>query len=255
MSLDTFSIFYYDFDIDETAKFLSIDEGSGELIAEIQRGSYTPTELAVQIKIALDLVGANTYTVTFDRNTRGFTISSTVNFSLLVSSGTSGASAFGVIGFVGADRASASTYTGASAGDFYEPQFILQDYIEPDDFQKLVDPTINKTATGRVEVVRFGIERFYQMNMKYLTNKPSDGKVIKNNPTGIADLRRFMQFAFLKKPMEFMPNINARSTFDEVILESTDSDSQGTSFKLKELYDKGLPGVFETGVLIFRVVE
>ena len=255
MSLSTFSIFYYNFEITSSNKYISFDEGSGEIVAEIQTGSYTASELGTAIKTALEDVGGLTYTVTFNRTSRSFTIQAGSNFSLLVSSGTSGLSAFGILGFTGADRTGASTYTGGNAGSAYEPQFIIQDHVGKEDYQRLVDPSVLKTANGRVEVVRFGISKFIQMNFKYLTDKPSDGNVIKNNPNGLADIRSFMQFAFLKKPMEFMADISDRNTFDKVILEATPEDAQGTGFRLKELYDKGLPGVFETGVLLFRVVE
>jgi hypothetical protein len=255
MSLSTFSIFYFDFEITNTAKNISFDEGSGELIAEIQTGSYTPTELATEIKVALEAVGANTYAVTFNRSSRSFTISSTVAFDLLVTSGTAGSSAYDVLGFQGADRTALLTYTGAEAGDFYIPQFIIQDHIDKENYQKLVDPSVQKTATGRVEVVRFGIAKFIQMNFKYITNKPNDGAIIKNNPNGVEDLQRFMQFLMLKKPVEFMADTSDRDTFEQLILETSPDDSMGTGYKLKELYDKGLPDVFESGILLFRVLE
>jgi hypothetical protein len=253
--IDNFSAFYYNFDIGNGNKNISFSEGAGELIATIQVGSFTASELAQRIKIALDLAGTNVYTVAFDRQNRSFAISSGSPFSLLVSTGTAGASAYGFLGFTGPDRTGFSTYSGGVSGDFYLPQFKLQDFISQDDYQKLVDPSINESADGRVEVVRFGISKFIQMNIKYATDKASDGKVIRNNPTGVDDLRRFMQFLFLKKPLEFMPSVLDLATFTKIRLESTDFDGKGTGFKLKELYDKNLAGYFETGILVFRTLE
>lgn len=256
MSLTTFSIFYYNFSVTNDTKYISFAEGGPELIAEIEVGDWTATELASKIKIALDTAGANVYTVVFDRVNRTYEISSTVNFDLLVSSGTSGASAFPLIGFTGSDRTGAGAYeSNLGSGDTYEPQFILQDHIPSTNYQKLVNPAVNKTATGRVEVVRFGTEKFIQMNFKFITDVLQDGKVIKNNPTGVADLQRFMQFAMTKRVFEYMPNINDRSLYEAVILESAPGASDGTGYQLKELYDKGLPGFFETGVFTLRVVE
>jgi hypothetical protein len=256
MSLATFSTFYYGFTVTDENKYISFAEGGPELIGEIEVGDWTASELQIKIKTALDIAGANVYTVSFDRATRLFTISTTVNFSLLVASGTSGASIFGLIGFTGADRLMAGTYTGnAAAGDIYNPQFIIQDHISSDNFQKLVNPSINKTASGRVEVIRFGTEKFIQCNFKFITNEAQDGKVIKNNPTGVEDLQRFMQFLIQKKPVEFMKDSAVRSNFQKVLLESFPNASDGTGYQLRELYDRGLPNYFETGIFTFRVLE
>lgn len=256
MSLSTFSIFYYDFDITDDERFISFNEGSGEIIAELEVGSYTATDLAIQIADAMNGIGSNTYFCEFKRTTRSFEISSSgPNFSLLVQTGTSGQSAFPVIGFTGADRTGANLYEGGVAGDFYEPQFVLQDHIAKENYQKLADASINKTANGRIEVVKFGLEKFIQANIRFVTNRPTDGIIIKNNPTGVEDLQRFMQFATQKKPFEFMADIDNRALFDTLILESTTFERNGTGYQLKELYDRGLPLIYETGILTFRVVE
>jgi hypothetical protein len=255
MSLDTFSIFYYGFEITDSSRYISFDEGGGELTATLTMGSYTPTDIATEAQTALNAAGALTYTVTFNRSTRTFTIAATGTFSLLVSSGTSGASAFSMFGFTGTDRTSAATYTGGVAGSEYRPQFILQDHISTDNFQKLVSPKVNKAANGSVEVVRFGTEKFLQVNLKYITNKESDGRVIKYNASGVSDAQYFMRWITLKKEVEFMPSISDRSTYQSFILESTPDDKDGTGYKLKELYDKGLPNFFETGPLVFRLIE
>lgn len=255
MSLSTFSIFYYDFEIDDSTSRLDIDEGSGELTAQIDIGSYTPEDLAVKIETALNAVGTNTYVVTFNRSLRSYTIEADANFDLLISSGTSGSLGYENIGFSGPDLTGTDTYTGSSCGDFYEPQFVLQDYVDKEDFQKLVDPSVNKSASGRVEVIRFGTEKFFQMNIKFATNRPMDGIVIKNNPSGLNDLQRFMQYIIFKKPFEFMPNIGDRNTYYTCILESTPQEAKGTAYQLKELYDKNLPLIFETGRLVLRLVE
>lgn len=255
MSLTTFSAFYYDFEFDADSRYLCIDEGSGELIAELQLGEYTPTDMAIVIQSALNDVGTLGYTVTFNRSDRSFTISATGNFDLLVSSGSVATQGYSKFGFTGADRTGAATYTGSPAGNEYLPQFILQDHISTDNYQKLVSPSINKSAAGDVEVIRFGTEKFLQCNIKFITNKVSDGKVIRYNPTGVEDFQSFMQYIIQKKPIEYMPNELSRNTYQKFILESTELDSKGTGYKLKELYDKGLPNFFESGPLVFRLVE
>jgi hypothetical protein len=81
----------------------SLDEGSGALAVTVTTGTYTPETLAVAVKAALELLGANTYTVTFSRSTGLWSITSTVNFSL---SGT----LLAVLGFT-ASISGAMTYT------------------------------------------------------------------------------------------------------------------------------------------------
>lgn len=257
MSLSTFSTFYYGFEVTADTRYLCFNEGGSEIIADVELGSYTPTELAVIIKTALDTAGALTYTVAFNRSTRSFTISSTSTFALLVSSGSATASVFSVIGFTGADRTGASSYAGGTSGSEYKPQFILQDHIAIEDWQELVKPSVQTTANGKVEVVRFGIEKFMQCNIKFATNLniAADGINLKNNPTGVEDLRAFMQYLITKKPVEFMKDLADRNTFQTFILEKTDNDSKGTGYKLVELYSKNLPNFFETGKLVFRLIE
>lgn len=256
MSLTTFSVFYYNFEFDGDSRYFCFDEGGGELIAEIALGEYTPTDAALAVQEAFNNVGALGYTVSFNRTDRSFTISvASGTVDLLVSSGSAAGQAYSKIGFTGADRTGAATYTGSPAGNEYLPQFILQDHISTDNYQKLVSPSVNKSAAGDVEVIRFGTEKFLQCNIKFVTNKVSDGKVIRYNPTGVEDLQSFMQYIMQKKPIEFMPNELSRNTYQKMILESTESDSKGTGYKLKELYDKGLPYFFETGPLTFRLVE
>jgi len=258
MSLSTFSTFYYNYEFDQYYKYINFKENGGsELTAEVEIGSYTPTEMATVIQDAMNTSGALTYQVTFNRSERTFTISlvGAGSFDLLISSGTSDAKAFSIFGFSGADRTSLSASTGNTCGNEYNPQFILQDYISTNDFQKLISPTINKSASGAVEVIRFGVEKFMQCNIKFITNKESGGDVIRYNPTGVANAQSFLQYLITKKPIEFMPDIGSRNTFQKMLLESTPDDQKGTGYKLKELYDKNLPGFYETGALIFRLIE
>lgn len=254
MSLSTFSVFYYGFEFDTDTQYIDFDEGSGALQAEVELGSFTPTEMALNIQEAMNSVGVLTYTVTFNRADRSFTIDSTANFDLLVSSGVSANKAYPAFGFTGSDRTSASTYTGGFSGNEYLPQFVLQDHISTENLQKLVMPSINKSASGVVEVIRFGVEKFMQCNIKFATNLHIGGNHFKNNPSGVEDLQAFMQYITQKKPVEFMEDELTRSTYQKMLLESTVEERDGTGYLLKELYDKGLPDIYETGLLRFRLV-
>ena len=255
MAIGTFSIFYYGFTIDGNNKFINFDEGGGELSAELEQGSFTMDEMRTQIKTAMDSVGSDTYTVTIDRNSRFFTISSDGTFSLLLSSGTQvGASPFELLGFTsGSDTATAASHTGTSgAGFVYEPQFFLQDYTDADNFQEKIDPSVNESANGIIEVVNFGTRKFTEMSLKFINNFAQDGKIIKNNPAGISDAQDFLQEITKKNPIEFMVNINDRDTFNKLVLESTSTSRQGTSYKLRELVGQNLPDYYEINGLKFR---
>jgi hypothetical protein len=256
--ITTWSKFYYGYDVTADNNQLDFSEGGSELTAEIAVGSYTPTDFCTAVKTALDTAGALTYTVTFNRSTRKITIAATGTFQILKATGTHiGTSPFTLMGFTGAgDLTGTNTYTGASvSGDIYSPQFKLQDYISSDDYQQAVDATVNKTASGRVEVVKFGTESFIECNITFVTDRTVDGTVIRSNATGVADLRRFLQYLVTKGPCEFIPDEDTVSTYQKVMLESTPDSDKGTGYRIKELYDKGLSHVYQTGKLKFRVLE
>lgn len=262
MALDTFSIFYYGFTIDSTNNLMDFNEigGSSGLQAVINTGSYTLTDFLVEVKTALDAAGTGTYTVTANRSTRVITITGpSGGFSLLTNSGGGvGSSPWSLMGFSSASNLTGSTgYSGASgAGYAYEPQFKLQDYISNDDWQELVDVNVIESANGDIETFAFGTRNFIQCNIMYATNiAQPDSLIIKSNTSGVAALREFMVDITKKRPFEFMPDISTRSTYLEVLLESTPDAKEGTGFKLKEMYGKGLPGYFETGALVFRILS
>lgn len=257
MSLTTFSQFFYDLQITPDNLYLDFDEGSGELTAEVDLGSYSPVQGLTKIADAMTTAGTQAYSITLDRATRLVTISAPGPFDLLVSTGSSvGSDCFSTIGFNGADRTGSNSYTGDTPIlSVYRPQFVLQDYIKPDHWQKLIDPTSKKTADGKIEVIKFGVETFVQMNIKFATNKKMSNQVIKNNPSGVEDLAAFMQFAVTKSQVEFMPDLSDPNTYLTLILERTSEDQNGTAFRLRELYDRGLPEFFETGIISWRVIE
>ena len=258
--LSTHSKFYYNYEVDSSAYNLAFKEGAGpELIAELQIGSYTLTDFIDEVERAFnDTDGAAlTYTVTVNRTTRIITVAATGTFSLLVATGsTLGTEAYTTMGFTGADRTAAATYNGnLGAGNSYSTQFKLQSYVPIESLQGASDGVVNKSATGVVEVVKFGTEELIKCNLRYVTSRALSGDVIRNNPTGYEDLITLMQFFTTKAPFEFMPDENDSSTFIKCILESTQFDKNGLKYEIKELYDRNLPGFYETGTLTFRKVE
>jgi len=257
MSIETFSIFYFGTEITEDNRNLNFDEGGPELSAVLEIGSHTHTELETVLTTALDAAGALTYTVTFNRTARTYTIAATGTFALLISSGSQiGTGTFTLLGFTGADVTGAATYTSnTTSAQIYEPQFKLQDYVSEDDQQEKIDPSVNEAATGDLEIIAFGIRKILDANIRFATNRDmSLTGVIKNNATGVADLRTFMQTIIDKGPFELMEDIGNRTLFKKVLLESTPESPQGTAYRLKELsMQNGPTGFFDTGLLRFRV--
>lgn len=254
MSLSTYSKFFYGFQVDSTNLNISFSEGGPEIIATVDVGNYSFNDGLAKVASAMTDAGTQTYTVLLDRGNRLVTINATSNFTLKITSGTPTTQLYSLLGFTGADRTGTNTYTAnLNVGSEYRPQFWLQDYIKQGHFTRSIDPTVKKTASGKIEVVRFGSEQFVQMNIKYATNKRSDSNVIKYNSSGVENLVSFMEFAITKQPLEFMPDVDSPNSYVKLILDKTPQDGNGTSFQLKELYDKNLPEFFETGILLFKV--
>lgn len=256
MAIGTHSRFYYGYVVTAINNQIDFDEGAGELTAVIPIGEYTLTEFAQTIEDQLNLAGTLTYTVAVNRTTRVLTISAGANFDLLVSSGTHfGTSAYTTMGFTGPDLTGASSYFGSTTGNEYVTQFFIQDFTHADDWKRAIDATVNKTASGRVEVVNFGQESFFEWNFRFVTDRDMTGSFIRNNATGRADLRALMDFLITKSPVEFMPDEDDQATFYKVMIEATPDSSSGTGYKLNEMDSMGLPGFFETGTLKFRRFE
>lgn len=255
--IQTYSSFFYIDPVTATNFYLNFNEGGGPLTAEVESGAYTLTDLAAAIESALNDAGALTYTVTLDRDTRKFTIEASANFSLLITSGVNvGTDIFSLIGFTGADLSGDDTYTGnLQAGSEYIPQFRLQDFVEAERNQKAVQAAVNESAAGDLEVVKFGVKKYYEFSIQYITNAVMPtGAPINNNQNAVSEVTAFMEFCCERKELEFMPDIDDKDVFYKIILEKTESDSNGTGFKLNEWYTKGLPDYYDTGVLTFRKV-
>lgn len=256
--LETYSKFYYGIIVDDSNFYLDFDEGAGELTAELNAGAYSLTDFLTEIKRALDDAGTLTYTVTVDRSTRLITITSTASFDLLVATGSHfGTDGYSLIGFTGVDKTGLSTYTGTLAcGSEFKPQFKLQSYISSEDWQQAADAAVNKTASGEVEVVNFGIEKFIQFQIKFQTGiDQGNCGPIKTDANGLDNLRDFLQYVMRRSPFEFIPDESAPNTYQKITLDSSPDSQTGTGYKIKEMYDKNLPGYYETSVLKFRLNE
>lgn len=258
--IETKSVFYYGIVIDENTKVIPFSEGASEILAELRVGSYTHTDFANEIAVALNKVSNNNYVVSLDRNTRELTISADSNFELLCNSSLlTGVSAFPIMGFEQlSDKTGSNSYiSDFGSGKEYKPQYYLQSYVPFINSQKASSASVNVSATGITEVIQYGKNLFMSCNIKFATNSVSDScfsSFIDNNPTGYDDLLDFMEYCTTKSELEFMPDIADRNAFDKCILESASGSSDGTGFDLRELLKDGLKNHYETGLIKFRKV-
>lgn len=255
MALDVFSQFFYEFKIENENRSLCISEGGPEVIVELDPGTYTLTDAALMIQKAFNEAGSLTYTVSTNRYTRSLEIEGSATWGALISSGSLGANqAWPQLGFTSTvDLAGDDTYVSdAPVVKVYRPQFWLQDYIPSSNKKRKAESTVRRTTTGEVEVVTFGDESFMKCSILFATDKPMDGKVIENNPSGVSDLRDFMSFCISKKKLEFMENRDAPNNFETMLLESTEQSRDGVEFELREMVGQNLPDFYEVKNLVFR---
>jgi hypothetical protein len=132
----------------------------------------------------------------------------------------------------------------------------LQSYIDFDDYIEAVSSSINVSADGQnVESVSFGDAYFMECNIKYANNGiMGNTDEFTYSASGIDDLRDFLNYIRKKRKIMFIKDIDTPAGAVKCILESTEGNSTGTGFKLKEMYSMGLPNFFESGKLKFRKV-
>ena len=257
MTIKTRSVFYYVEGITSDnlyLNFLEPNELNSELTAILQIGTYSMSQLVTEVQRALNDAGDITYTVSFDRDTRLVTISADDDFNLLVTTGSnSGASAYSLLGFT-VNKSGTDTYEGDEAfGSEYAPSYMLQSYKDADNNTDGIRASVNESASGVVEVVTFGNRAFYEMNVKWITDREiAKSSLFENNQNSLEDSRNFLDFCITKQNLEFMKDKDNRDVFNVVLLETTRKSRQGTSYELTEM--SSMDEWYETGLLKFRRV-
>lgn len=259
MALGTKPIFYYVSEVDNTnfrVDFVEPNESPLERTAELRVGGRSLTQLATELQRALNDTGELDYTVTVDRDARTFIISASDIFELNVASGSNlGTTAFSLLGFTGSDRTGLSSYESDTAIGFtYSPQFPLQDYLPSINNVEGIEPSVNESADGTIEIVTFGNRSFVEFDIRYIsetTKSPYNPSA--RNPNALSEIRSFMDFLILRQPIEFMEDIADRSVFETLQLERTRSSRLGVGYEIKE--ERGLQNYFTTGLLRFRKVD
>jgi len=258
--ISTYSKFYYGVTIDRENRYLDFNEGASDLVATCDVGTYSITDLATELQTQINASSATgDYTVSLDRSSRKITISkASGTFDILGATGDNvGNDILPTIGFTEQDYSAISSQEGQSAAvSAYEPQFKLQSYISTDNWQESISATVNEATDGRVQVQKFGTKKFMQCNIRFCTDiaQPSNGPII-SDTNGVANVRAFLQHLVEKNHIEFMPDKATEGTFETFILESSEAAKDGTGYRLRERWDTAMPGYYDTGVLIFRLLE
>lgn len=260
MSLKSHSVFYYGYQITETNQYINFKEGAGpQKTAIIPVGTYSLTRLLQVVAASLNSASSVTWGFTVNRQTRIIQILADSTASLLFGSGTNALISIApLLGFNNADYNNLLVFTGSKAsGKEYRPQYLLQDYKDKTQLQKLINATVNKSASKQVvSVQHFGVEEFYKFTIKYITNRDVSGSddFYKNNPNAVEEAKAFLQWITQKYIVEFMPDENVPANYDRMYLETSAQDSDGIGYELIEYTDKDLPNFFDTGLLTFTVV-
>jgi hypothetical protein len=249
------SVFYYGHSIDSNNRYLNFDEGAGELTAQLRIRDYSLTDFCNEVARAMTEIGTQTYACVASRITRQITISASDNFDLLITSGSfSGQSVLELVGFTGADLIGLNSYQGnIASGDEWVPQFPIQDFLDFKFTKKPSQSSVNESASGLVEVVKFGASNFMECRFDYITDRPMPiSSYIESDIDGINKAILFMTYITEKKTVEFMLDRDNRNEFERCILESTSSGRDGTEFSLNHV--SGLRDYHTTGNLTFRKV-
>lgn len=258
MALETHSKIYYNYKVTSENRYLDINDGTDDVTIELSLGSYSPTDLAIHISSKLNENALGDYTVVFNRLDRKFTITNTINFSLLFATGINNAQSCAYLcGFDATDLTGASTYTSQSAsGSSYSTQFYIQSYKPTSQNRRAIDGVVNKSASGKVEVVKFGNERFLEGELLFITDIIQvSTSIVRTNVNGVADYISLIEWLTEKSPVEIMIDENKPDEFQTFILESTEQDSKGLDYELIELYDRSLPLYYRSGKLKFKLLE
>jgi hypothetical protein len=251
--IDTFSAFYYGHLITTDNQIIPFSEGSGEINAVVNIGSYTLEGFADAVSVALNDSGELDYSVLVNRSNRTITIEASGAFSLLFGSSTQTAiSCRELLGFDPVDLSGLNSYTSPGpSGLSYEPQFKLQNFYDFNLIRRSNAATVRTTSSGQVEVLKYADTNFMRCTITYITNIIGQS-VIKNNSQGVEDAINFMNYITNKYKLEFIYDVNNPNNYESCILESSSADNNGTGFELEPLYGRGLAGYYELRDLVFR---
>lgn len=250
MALRASSLFLYGFEVNSSNSSIDFRTTAFETIrqATLRRGFYSLTSLGEEIGRAMHEVdAANTFPVTVNRTISGgtqnrVTIStSSPHFELLFATGPRvSTSIANLIGFTFADKTGFTSYTGSSsAGITLVPNQLGYFFLSPD-FDRKLFGSVNLSASGEKEAIVFNIQRFWQVQFKYIPEN-----------TWVNTWTPLMNWMIQQRLIEFTPEITFPNTFYEGTLESTNAEGKGLGFRGAEMLSN-FPFQYDTGVMRFR---
>jgi len=144
--------------IDETNNHLdfSVDNGLTQLTATLQSGRYTPEELAAEVERAMEKADSTeTYTVSYDSDSRSFTITSSGSLQLLWNSGNNAATSIAPdMGYENKDDTGSTSYVSDSRVQWgiFNSLLDLKGYLENNDVEG-IERSITKMDTHFEHIV------------------------------------------------------------------------------------------------------
>ena len=252
MDIESYSAFIYGYTVTSQNYFLPFVEGGTDRLATLKIGSYTFTRFALELSRAMNAAGSSEYTITVNRSTQKITITSVDNFDLSIGSVYSERDCFGLAGFNVNDKIGGNSYeSDFSTGTVFKPQYKLQSYIDFDDEREASSSSKNVSGSGEVEVVKFGDINIMSCNIVYSTDIETGKKgAIINNQNGVSALREFLKHISEPYKVEFIPDVSDFEDYTECLLNSSESSSTGTGYKMKSM--KEGRKFKQSGMLKFR---
>lgn len=252
MALTQKSLFLYGLQV--TANNSSIDFkvaiGGPVLQATVPVGFYSLGDLLDAVVVAMaSVVTGGSFTATTDRSFSSGTQNRTTiatsgsYLSLLFASGSRTASTIApLLGFPIVDQTGALSYTGtSSAGTLLQPTWWGKNYRDPNMLRTNFG-SLNISANGTKEAITYQIQQFFQVQFDY-----EPFTAIQNGWTP------FLTWAIQQQPLEFTPQITQPNVVYDCTLETTDAASDGLGYELIEMVSEGLPFLYSTGMLKFRM--
>lgn len=223
---------------------------SGPILqATITLGYYSLTSLMEEIKRQMQAVDtAHVYTVSADRSVAGGTqvrVSIQTNGTYLDLLFASGPRTFTTIapmlGFLTVDRTGSTSYQSqGTSGIVVITTLYGYNYLNSDHLRKNFG-VVNVSASGQKETITFGLQRFWQVQFKYIPSNEWNTNWV-----------NLMTWMIRQRRIEFCPEITSPNTILEGTLESTGEDGKGLAYRATEMLPD-FPNFYDAGLMRFRV--
>lgn len=253
MALKAKSLFLFGFQVTEFNRSLDFVATSGgpEIQATLTIGYYSLSSLMAEIKKQMQAADpSHVYTVTANRAYNGGTenrVTISTNgtaLQLLFGTGTRIASSCAsLLGFTTTNKTGSTSYTGTlTAGTAVVPEYVGYNFIPPELMRKNFG-SVNVSASGMKEAIVWNVQKFWQVQFKYIPKA-----------SAISNWSPLMTWLMLQRSIEFTPEISTPSVFYQGTIESTEGESTGLGFTIKEMLPN-FPDYYDSGIMKFRVKE